>query len=65
MTGEKKTRLCAGGELEGLRIVSVSLVDHCIYCGSKDLDKPGVHPRTGKACNHPTKLNLVKRSQND
>ena len=47
--------------IKDLRVESVVLLDHCIYCGSKDFDKPGIHPRTGKVCNHPNKVHSTRK----
>jgi hypothetical protein len=51
----KKTRV-----LEDLRVDSVALVDHCIYCGSKNFDEPGVHPTTGETCHHPNRVHRTE-----
>jgi len=35
---------------------NISIVDHCVICGSKDMSIPAVHPHTGDICDHPYKL---------
>lgn len=39
-------------QLKDLRVDSVALIDHCPLCGSRDNERPGVHPHNGKICFH-------------
>lgn len=42
--------------LKDFRLTGISLIDHCPLCGSKDNERAGIHPHTGKICLHPQSL---------
>lgn len=47
--------------LGNIQIDSVSVIDHCIYCGARDLSVPGTHPITGLECTHPTRVRPLEQ----
>lgn len=51
MSDKKKPKVVTDWEID-----TISLVDHCPYCGVRDTEKPAKHPYTGEQCYHPTRL---------